>query len=148
MAFCEGSATYPFLIAPKPFGHSLMSKLLPHAKILLYLPSQSSLANFQTFCQTEGIVKEALARFIKLSWNFAHSFMCSYYHTPPLFSPIQSSMWAQLQILDSVNIFRLWSNFYIASLILKNYQIMLLPKSLLSTKFGIISTNHFLTNIF
>ena len=67
MAFCEGSATYPFLIAPKPFGHSLMSKSLPHAKIQLYLPSQSSSAIFQTLCQTEGIVKELLARSFQMS---------------------------------------------------------------------------------
>ena len=114
MAFCEGSANYPFLIAPKPFGHSLMSKSLPHAKIQLYLRSQSSSANFQTFCQTEGIVKEVLARCTQMSWNFAHSFMFSYYHTPPNFSSIPWSMWAQDQIFDSANIFRLWSkyNFY------------------------------------
>ena len=65
VAFSEGSATYPFLISPKPFGYFLMSKSLPHAKIQLYLPSQSSSAIFQTFCQTEGIVKEVLARVSK-----------------------------------------------------------------------------------
>ena len=67
VVFCEGSATYPFLIAPKPFGHSLMTKSLPHAKIQLYLPSQSSSVIFQSFCQTKAIVKEVLARVIQMS---------------------------------------------------------------------------------
>ena len=62
MAFCEGSAPYPILFAPKPFGHSLMTKSLPHAKIQLYLPSQPSSTIFQSFCQTHAIVKEVLAR--------------------------------------------------------------------------------------
>ena len=92
VAFCEGSATYPFLIAPKPFGHSLMSKSLPHDKIQLYLPSQSSSAIFQTFCRIEGIVKEVLPRSFQMSWNFAHSLMCSYHDPPPSFSSILSSM--------------------------------------------------------
>ena len=67
VAFCEGSATYPFLIAPKLFGNAMSSKSLPHAKIQLYLPSQSSSAIFQTFCQTGAIVKEVLAMVIQMS---------------------------------------------------------------------------------
>ena len=67
MAFCEGSATYPFLIAPKIFGHDISSNLLPDAKIQLYLPSQSSLVIFQSFCQAEAIVKEVQARSIQIS---------------------------------------------------------------------------------
>ena len=67
MAFCEGSATYPFLIAPKPFWHVLMSKSLPHAKIQLYLPSQASSVIFQSSCLREAFVKEVLARVIQMS---------------------------------------------------------------------------------
>ena len=99
------------MFAPKLFGNDISSKSLPHAKIQLYLPSQSSSAIFQSFYQTEGIVKEVLSRFIQMSWTFPHSFVCSYYHTPPNFSPIQSSMWAQGQIFNSVNIFRSWSKY-------------------------------------
>ena len=67
MAFCEGSATYAILISPKPFGHSLMSKSLPHAKIQLYLPSQSPSVIFESFCQIEASVKEVLARSTQMS---------------------------------------------------------------------------------
>ena len=109
MAHYEASAIYLCSFEPKLLGHLSMSKQLTCAKIQLYLPSQSSSAIFQTFCQIEGIVKEVLAMVIKMSWNFVHSFMWSYYETPPNFRPIQSSMWAQDQILDSGNIFRLWS---------------------------------------
>ena len=67
MAFYEGSATYPLLIAPKLFGHDISSKSLPHAQVQIYLPSQSSLVNFQSFYQTEGIVKEVLTRSPQMS---------------------------------------------------------------------------------
>ena len=67
MAICEGSAIYPILFAPKLFGNSFMTKSLPRAKIPLYLPSKSSLVIFQSFCQTEAIVKELQARSIQMS---------------------------------------------------------------------------------
>ena len=67
MALCEESVIYIFPNDPKLVGHLFMSKSLPHAKIQLYLPSQSFLVNFQSFCQTEATVKEVLARGIQMS---------------------------------------------------------------------------------
>ena len=67
MALCEGSVIYIFVVAPNPFGHVYMSKYLPHAQVQIYLPSQSSSVNFQSFCQTEGFVKEVLARSTQMS---------------------------------------------------------------------------------
>ena len=67
MALCEGSVIYIFLVAPKLFGHAYISISLPHAQIQLYLPSQSSSVIFQSFCQTEAIVKEVLARSTQMS---------------------------------------------------------------------------------
>ena len=52
-----------------------MSKYLPHAQVKIYLPSQSSSVNFQSFCQTEGYVKEVLARSTQMSGTFAHFLM-------------------------------------------------------------------------
>ena len=49
---------YIFLIALGIFGHSFLSKSLPHDKIQLHLPSKSSSANFQSFCPPRSIVKE------------------------------------------------------------------------------------------
>ena len=56
-----------FLLTPNLFGHVYMSKLLPHAQFQIYLPSQSSSVNFQSFCLTEGFVKEVLARSTQMS---------------------------------------------------------------------------------
>ena len=67
MAFCEGSDIYLILFTPILFGHSFMTKSLPHAKTQLHLPSQSSLVIFPSFCQAEAIVKEVLARSIQMS---------------------------------------------------------------------------------
>ena len=67
MAFYEGSFIYLFLVAPKHFGHTFASKTLFHAKIQLHLPSESSSVKFQSFSQTEAIVKEVLARSIQMS---------------------------------------------------------------------------------
>jgi hypothetical protein len=67
MALCEESAIYLFLIDPKIFGHSLISKLLPHAKIQIHLPSKSSSANFQSFYPERSFVKEVPARIIQMS---------------------------------------------------------------------------------
>ena len=66
-ALCEGSAIYIFLIALNFFGHSIISKLLPHAKIQFHLPSKSSSANSQSFCPERSFVKEVLARLIQMS---------------------------------------------------------------------------------
>ena len=57
-ALYKGSAIYIFLIALGIFGHSFLSKSLPHYKIQLHLPSKSSSANFQSFCPPRSIVKE------------------------------------------------------------------------------------------
>ena len=111
MAVCEGSATYLCLFGPKLFGHSFLSISLPHAKIQLYLDIKSPLANFQSFWLTRSFVKQVLARSIQMSWNFASIFICSNHDSPPSFNPIQSSMWAQPQILVSGQIFTLWSNY-------------------------------------
>jgi hypothetical protein len=67
MALFEGSAIYLFLIALTIFGHYLISKLLPHAKIQLHWPSKSSSANFQSFYPEGSFVKEVLARLIQMS---------------------------------------------------------------------------------
>ena len=64
---CEGSAIYIFLIALKIFGHSFLSKPLPHDKIQLHLPSKSSLANFQSFCPPRSIVKEVPFLYIEMT---------------------------------------------------------------------------------
>ena len=66
MAPCEATVIYIFRVAPKIFGHAYISKSVPHAQIQLYLPSQSPLVGFQSFCQTEGFVKEVLARSIQM----------------------------------------------------------------------------------
>ena len=118
VALCVGSVIYLILFAPKLFGHASTSKSLPHEKIQLHLPSQSSSMIIQSFRQTYAIVKEVLVRSIQLSWNLACLFMCSYNSPPSIFSPIPSSMWAQDQIFDSVNIFRLWSNYILYCFIL------------------------------
>ena len=67
MARCEGNVIYIFLVAPKLFGNAYTSKSLPHAQIQPHLLSQSSSVIFQSFCQTEGFVKEVLARSIQMS---------------------------------------------------------------------------------
>ena len=56
-----------FLVTPNLFGHVYMSKKLPHEQVQIYLPSQSSLVIFQSFCQTESFVKEVLARSTQMS---------------------------------------------------------------------------------
>jgi hypothetical protein len=111
LAVCEASTIYICLLALKLFMHYLLSISLPHAKIQLYLDIKSLLANFQSFWATGIFVKQVLARNIQLSWNFASIFICSNHDSPQSFNPIQSSMWAQPQILASGQIFTLWSNY-------------------------------------
>ena len=84
----EGSAIYIFLIALGIFGHSFLSKSLPHDKIQLHLPSKSSSANFQSFCSTRTVVKEVLARHILMSWIFATSSIFPNHSSPQNLSPI------------------------------------------------------------
>ena len=57
-----------FLIGLKNFGHSFLSRSLPHDKIQLHLPSKSSSANFQSFCPPRTFVREVLAMHILMSW--------------------------------------------------------------------------------
>ena len=111
MADCEASAIYLCPIDSKLLGHLFMSKWLPHDKFQLNFPSKYSWAIFQSSCLRESVVKEVLARHIQMSWNFARSFIWSNHHSPPNFSSCNSSMWSQLQILVSSQIFSLWSNY-------------------------------------
>ena len=111
MALCKGSAIYICLIDPKLLGQLFLSISLAHAKIQLNLPSKYSWAIFQSSCLREVIVKEVQARHIQMSWNFARSFIWSNHDSPPNMSSCNSSMWAQLQILVSGQIFSLWSNY-------------------------------------
>ena len=109
----EGSAIYIFLIALGIFGHSFLSKSLPHDKIQLHLPSKSSSANFQSFCPPRSIVKEVPFLYLEMKWNLYSSFICPNYHPPPNCSSVKSSMWAQVQFIFYGQIGTLQSNCYI-----------------------------------
>ena len=66
MALCEGSVIYIFPSDSQPFWACLYVQIISHAQVQIYWPSQSSSVNFQSFCQTEGFVKEVLARSIQI----------------------------------------------------------------------------------
>ena len=107
----KGSVIYPCLIDPKLFGHLSCPYNCPVTKFnsicLVNIPEQF----FQNSCLREVIVKEVLTVHIKMSGNFARSFIWSNHDSPPNMSSCNSSMWAQLQILVSGQIFSLWSNY-------------------------------------
>ena len=136
MAHCEASAIFLFPIDLKLLGHLFLSISLPHAKMQPHLPSNYLIMIFQSFCPDRSFVKKVQARHIQMSCNFARFFIWSNNDSPPNLSSCNLSMWTQLQILDSGQIFSLWITiFYIASIALKLYQDMLLPISTPSTKF-------------
>ena len=66
MALCEGSVIYISPIDSQLFWACLYVQM-PHAQVQIYLPSQSSSVNFQSFCQSEGFVKEVLATSTQMS---------------------------------------------------------------------------------
>ena len=67
MALCEGSVIYISPIDSQPFWACLYVQIIAHPQVQIYLPSQSSSVNFQSFCQTESFVKEVLARSTQMS---------------------------------------------------------------------------------
>ena len=126
----------------------LHSVIMFYLLVLLSYWSCLIAVHVQTFCQTEGIVREVLARVIQMSWNFACLFLCSYLYTFPNFSPIQSSMWAQDQIFDSGNIFRLWSKCILYCFINSEKIPDHAPTYITSLhKFGTISLNQYFSKI-
>ena len=127
----EGSAIYIFLIALGIFGHSFLSKSLPHDKIQLHLPSKSSSANFQSFCPPRSIVKEVPFLYIEMTWNLYSSFICPNYHPPPNCSSVKSSMWAQVQFIFYGQIGTLQSKCYLdPSYYPQTFRHSSIPKSL------------------
>ena len=76
IALCEGSAISISLITLILFGHSFLSKSLPHENFRNDLPSKSFSANFQSLCSANSFVKEVLDRNILMSWIFSTSSMC------------------------------------------------------------------------
>ena len=109
-----------YLFYSQTFWAFFYVQIMAHAKSQLHLPSQTSSVIFQSFCQTEAIVKEVLARSIQINWNFACLFTCSY-HSPPNFSPSPWSMWEQDQIFASVYIFTFWSKYILYCFILAEH---------------------------
>ena len=109
MAHCEASAIFLCPIDLKLLGHRILSISLPHAKMQPHFPSSNLIIVFQSFCPERNFVKEVQARHIQMSCNFAWSFISSNHRPPPKLSSCNASMWAQLQIFDSVQNFSLWS---------------------------------------
>ena len=118
MAHCEASAIYLCPIDSKILGHLFMFISLPHAKIQLHLPSDYLLMIFQSFCPERNFVKEVQARHIQMSCTFACSFISSNHSPPTKLSSFNASMWAQLQIFDSVQNFSLWSKYILSCFIM------------------------------
>ena len=85
--------------------HWIMPKF--NSICLVNIPEQI----FGSSCLREVIVKEVQARHIQMSWNFARIFIWSNNESPPNMISCNSTMWAQLQILVSGQIFSLWSNY-------------------------------------
>ena len=114
MAHCEASAILLFPIDLKLLGHRFLSISLPHAKMQPHLSSNYLIMIFQSFYPERSFMKEVKARHIQMSCNFAWSFISSSHSPPAKLSSFNASMWAQLQIFDSVQNFSLWSKYILS----------------------------------
>ena len=118
MAHCEATDVFLCPIDLKSFENIFMSITLPHAKIQAHLPSNYWLIILQSFCPERNFVKEVQARHIQMSCTFAWSFLSSNNSPPPKLSSFNATMWAQLQIFDSVQNFSLWSKYILSCFIM------------------------------
>ena len=110
MALCETSAIYHCPIDSKLLGHIFISISFPCAKFHTHLPSNYFSVILQSSCPERNFVKEVYSRHVQMRWNLVTSLIWSNHASPPNFSSWRSSMYAQLQILVSGQIFTLWSN--------------------------------------
>ena len=111
MALCEASAIHIFPIDSQLLGHLFLSISLPCAKAQPHFPSNYFSMILQSFCPEWNFVKEVYSRHVQMRWTFSTSFIWSNHHSAHKLSSCNLSMWAQIQILVSGQIFSLWSNY-------------------------------------